>query len=402
MSQDSGQSVDFLRNLNEEKLLHKGHRDAFVKHKLIFIISLFGIGSIEMPELLGTSIRILPLNDLLLFIPVVALTFDIFISAEDFKVKRIGVFLRENAITSKEEQQWEEWLTLPKHRESTALFGSITITIVAFLVSFLMLSKAIGTNGAFARQDLASSSSVVFSWFLVCAIATGYVFEEIQYRRNALVQPIRNRSSSHFVWAISLMTVSFFGLTIWVITSSNDHLLAVALDLPNSNYTSSCIAIFSAIALYTISIKRVTREVFLRIRRNFSEVTFAVSKDDLRSVEKRMNSKVRDLYLCGNFSRWQFNSIKLEELPSSHRNAFECRIPLEAGQTLDYKYQAFSSDGLEFWFCEDSIEGKKLAKDKLGYDINRIKIRETQWPRLPWFAKLVRDVYVKQEALRSG
>jgi len=86
-------SCDFLNNLYEEKLLHKKNRHEYVKQKLIFIIGLFSLGSLKTIE----AVSKIDLSILLYFIPYVASAYDIYIAAEDFKVKRIGTFIRRDA-----------------------------------------------------------------------------------------------------------------------------------------------------------------------------------------------------------------------------------------------------------------------------------------------------------------
>lgn len=80
-------NLDFLNLLYEEKLKHKEHRHEFVKHKMVFTITLFGLGSVNFNDIANAGI-------LLYLVPFVALAFDVYILSEDFKVKRIGLFIR--------------------------------------------------------------------------------------------------------------------------------------------------------------------------------------------------------------------------------------------------------------------------------------------------------------------
>jgi len=115
-------SEEFLKSLYEEKLKHKEHRMALVVQKLLFTIGLFGLGSLTIPALN---------SDLLLYlIPFVALAYDLYIYAEDYKIKRIGVFVRgQSATASADEQHWERWVA--QRREPLAASASFLLTLVA-------------------------------------------------------------------------------------------------------------------------------------------------------------------------------------------------------------------------------------------------------------------------------
>ena len=129
MSSAAGNSQnvsDFLSDLQEEKLKHKQHRYEFVKQKLFFIIGLSGLGSLE-------KIGEIDLTYLLFLVPLVAIAFDIYIVAEDFKVKRIGAYiLRE--FHGAPVYIWEELLDRKTHwREGSARYASLGLTTVIFL-----------------------------------------------------------------------------------------------------------------------------------------------------------------------------------------------------------------------------------------------------------------------------
>jgi hypothetical protein len=121
---------EFLQNLYEEKLKHKEHRMSFVVQKLLFTIGLFGLGSITIPTIN---------SDLLLYlIPFVALAYDLYIYAEDFKIKRIGIFIRNQSLTaSADEQHWEQWVA--QRREPLAATASFLLTLVALCAAALAI-----------------------------------------------------------------------------------------------------------------------------------------------------------------------------------------------------------------------------------------------------------------------
>jgi hypothetical protein len=79
----------FHQSLYEEKNIHKEHRNDFVKMKMVFIATVFGVSSLSI----GT--KQIDLFYLLLLIPLLCFSTDIYILAEDYKIKRIGKYIRE-------------------------------------------------------------------------------------------------------------------------------------------------------------------------------------------------------------------------------------------------------------------------------------------------------------------
>ncbi len=78
---------EFLRALHEEKIRTQNERADYVTRKLAFITVLFGISSVDL------GIKIADLCWLLYFIPLVAISYDLYIMSADSRIKRIGIFL---------------------------------------------------------------------------------------------------------------------------------------------------------------------------------------------------------------------------------------------------------------------------------------------------------------------
>jgi hypothetical protein len=164
-------STSFLSVLHEEKLKHKEHRHQFVKQKLLFIIGLFGIGSLS--EIAHFDFWVL-----LYFIPYVALAYDTYIFSEDFKVKRIGVYIRtQPTYEDSEDAKWEEWLSeKSERREKMALVASLLLTLIALFTSSYLLHSQPGAN------------RFVYGWWLGASIAlTLLVFLFAYDRRRRLL-----------------------------------------------------------------------------------------------------------------------------------------------------------------------------------------------------------------------
>ena len=180
---DINRSSEFLNNLYEEKIKHKEHRHQFVKNKLLFIISLFSIGSLKN---IGGDFNI-NLSILLYFIPIVALSYDVYIFSEDFKVKRIGVFIR-NYCDSKcnDENKWENWLTISTNRENLALIASLALTIIAFFASLMILLMF--------NEDPFIFNLKLLLWFISCSLLIAIVFVYALHRRNKLLGRNKNQN----------------------------------------------------------------------------------------------------------------------------------------------------------------------------------------------------------------
>ncbi|MCK6691929.1 MAG: hypothetical protein L6Q97_07485 [Thermoanaerobaculia bacterium] len=154
---------DFLKNLYDEKLRHKEHRHLFVKQKMLYIASLFGLGLIKI-KIQETTIE----TTLLLYlVPVVAMAYDVYILAEDYKVKRIGLFIRisrniesnEGAGTCNEEINWEKWVS--NFREPLAAFSSLFMSIFTSIAAFISI---------FNYDIFEKNLFLTIVWIVLCAM----------------------------------------------------------------------------------------------------------------------------------------------------------------------------------------------------------------------------------------
>ncbi len=124
-----------LEKLDAEQAIHKNHRQEFVRWKLLTVAGTYGLSAIGGID--GVEVQTGPV--MLLVAPLIALGYDIFIFAEDFKVKRIGQFFQ--SIQSGElTGAWERYVS--KQRDGMAVFGSFAITVGVFLLSVGLLHLA--------------------------------------------------------------------------------------------------------------------------------------------------------------------------------------------------------------------------------------------------------------------
>ena len=148
---------EVLKSLYEEKMKHKDHRLTLVVQKLTFTAALLGVGSLNLVT------DKISLYHVLYLVPFVTLAFDLYIFAEDYKVKRIGRFLLDEFKTDCEvEALWEKWVA--HHREPLAAFASLLVTLAA-LGSSIIILVLVGTI-----------RSIFWYWLVVSVAATALIF----------------------------------------------------------------------------------------------------------------------------------------------------------------------------------------------------------------------------------
>ena len=120
---------EFLRALHEEKIRTQNERAKLITMKLAFITVLFGLSSVNM------KVEIADVFWLTYFVPLVAISYDLYIMSADSRIKRVGVFLGRHPVSlaGKAEQEWERFCT--SYRDSLApsanMFFSVIVTLGA-------------------------------------------------------------------------------------------------------------------------------------------------------------------------------------------------------------------------------------------------------------------------------
>ncbi len=159
----SAEATQFIDTLHKEKEIHKEHRHRHVIQKLILSASFVGLSQIAKVES--------PLHVSLYIAPLVALVHDLYIFAEDYKVKRIGLFIlhAETPAVSELERQWErDWLG--RFREKLAYWAS-------FAYSGLILILCAGAGYiADVRPDPKGLYTFWLTWLVTCTVVLGSVF----------------------------------------------------------------------------------------------------------------------------------------------------------------------------------------------------------------------------------
>jgi integrase len=169
--QDGG--TGFLGQLRQEVLLHKDKRATFILSKLAFVALLFTLGAIQVD---GMESRWL-----LYALPFVALAFDVHISAEDFRVKRVGAFLRAYTSVSRDERDWERFVN--RHRAQGMLATTFIVTVIV----------ALGAGGVLWAQASDAGLEVVplsswRGWGIWLAVVAVLLAGAYAYQRQLIVR----------------------------------------------------------------------------------------------------------------------------------------------------------------------------------------------------------------------
>ncbi len=91
---------NFIDDLRTEIVKGQERRSAFIKLKLTFVVSLLGVGAVN----LDASLR---MASLLYLVPLVAFVFDLYVIGEDFGIKRAGIFIKTSPAAPPEERLWD-------------------------------------------------------------------------------------------------------------------------------------------------------------------------------------------------------------------------------------------------------------------------------------------------------
>lgn len=164
---------EFLRALHEEKIRTQNERAKLITMKLAFITVLFGLSSMNM------KIEIADIFWLIYFVPLVAISYDLYIMSADSRIKRVGVFLGRHPVSlaGKAEQEWERFCT--SYRDSMApsanMFFSVIVTLGA---------------AAFIHTQQSWTEKFIRLWFAVWLVLSLAVIIALWMRHQMLIKNI--------------------------------------------------------------------------------------------------------------------------------------------------------------------------------------------------------------------
>jgi len=164
---------EFLRAIHEEKIRTQNERTELITMKLAFITVLFGISSVN------TGVDIKDLFWLLYFVPLVAISYDLYIMSADSRIKRVGIFLGKNPVSlaGKAEREWERFCSSFRDgmAPSANMFFSAIVTIGA--VVFIHL------EGEWTQR-------IMRLWFAIWIVGSLAVIILLWMRHQSLIRSI--------------------------------------------------------------------------------------------------------------------------------------------------------------------------------------------------------------------
>jgi len=166
---------EFLRALHEEKIRTQNERAKLVTMKLAFVTVLFGLSSVNL------KIDMADIFWLIYFVPLVSISYDLYIMSADSRIKRIGIFLGRHpgSLAGKAEQEWERFCF--SYRDSLApsanMFFSVIVTLGA---------------AAFIHSQQSWTEKFVRLWFAVWLVLSLAVIIALWMRHQTLIKNIGN------------------------------------------------------------------------------------------------------------------------------------------------------------------------------------------------------------------
>ena len=147
---DPNYKLDFLKRIHDEKMESQKRRADFNIKKFVFIGALFTVGAAKLPGEVDLTLT-------LYIVPFISFCFDLYILGEDYGIKRMGSFVRQNYKDAMD-STWEEWVG--ERRDPFATFAvPLLSTIVLFSCSAILWKTE-------------SKNFLFWIWFclLVCSI----------------------------------------------------------------------------------------------------------------------------------------------------------------------------------------------------------------------------------------
>ena len=127
---------DITAKLRNEINIGKQHRHEYVMRKFSTTSVLLGAGSIKTQ--FGGNAGSVDFTLLLFLVPLVALAFDMYIFAEDYRIRRAGGFIRnQRGIAVEGEGDWEDFCKANRNELASIPSGFVTL-ILLIIASFLL------------------------------------------------------------------------------------------------------------------------------------------------------------------------------------------------------------------------------------------------------------------------
>lgn len=128
--------LEFLKRIHDEKMESQKRRADFNIRKFIFIGALFTLGAAKLPKEFDLTL-------ILYIVPFISLCFDLYILGEDYGIKRIGGFVKQN-YEDTIDSTWEEWVG--ERRDPFATFAVPLLSIIVLFSCCAILWKTESNN----------------------------------------------------------------------------------------------------------------------------------------------------------------------------------------------------------------------------------------------------------------
>ena len=140
---------DFREKLRDELISAQQTRASLVREKMVFVIGALGVGA------LSQGWREAPA--LLYLVPLIAISFDLYIAGENFGVRRAGAFLAaKSASASEDELAWESFAEA--NRDPFSRIANPLVSVLAVAGAAAVLWPSAGAERSF------------WIWLLACVV----------------------------------------------------------------------------------------------------------------------------------------------------------------------------------------------------------------------------------------
>ena len=120
---------EFIKRMHEEKLESQRRRADFNIRKFLFVGALFSVGAAKLPKDIDLTL-------VLYIVPVISICFDLFILGEDYGIKRIGGFIRNNCPDTVD-ASWEVWIGSKRDPFATFAVPLLTLLVLTACVAII-------------------------------------------------------------------------------------------------------------------------------------------------------------------------------------------------------------------------------------------------------------------------
>ncbi len=151
--QTANKQERLIKSLTEEKLKAQERRSSFNIRKLIYVGGLFSLCVIKNPYDIDFKL-------VLFIVPFISICFDLYILGEDYGIKRIGGYIRNN-FTTEPESNWEDWVG--NHRDPFATYAVPLLSLIVLIASASILIQTYKNIFLFSVWMVLNIIAIIFN-----------------------------------------------------------------------------------------------------------------------------------------------------------------------------------------------------------------------------------------------